>query len=83
MRLRFGFLSAFCDEEMEEYEVHVRHAGDVCKLRGHRLHALQDLLVLVAQVVSFGLLGVFGRNGWFCREADVERVGTPSLDTVA
>jgi ABC-type proline/glycine betaine transport system substrate-binding protein len=24
-------------------------------------------------VVSFGKLGVFGRNGWFCREADVER----------
>ena len=25
------------------------------------------------QVVSFGRLGVLGRNGWFCREADVER----------
>ena len=24
-------------------------------------------------MVSFGKLGVFGRNGWFCREADVER----------
>jgi hypothetical protein len=24
-------------------------------------------------VVSFGPLGVFGRNGWFCREADVDR----------
>ena len=37
------------------------------------LRALHDLLGLVAQVVSFGLLGVSGRNGWFCREADVER----------
>ena len=25
------------------------------------------------QVVSFGRLGVLGRNGWYCREADVER----------
>ena len=25
------------------------------------------------QVVSFGPLGILGRNGWFCREADVER----------
>jgi len=24
------------------------------------------------QVVSFGQLGVLGRNGWYCREADVE-----------
>jgi hypothetical protein len=24
-------------------------------------------------VVSFGRLGVLGRNGWYCREADVER----------
>ena len=26
-----------------------------------------------SQVVSFGPLGVLGRNGWFCREADVDR----------
>ena len=25
-----------------------------------------------SQVVSFGRLGIFGRNGWYCREADVE-----------
>ena len=25
------------------------------------------------QVVTFGPLGVLGRNGWFCREADVHR----------
>jgi hypothetical protein len=25
------------------------------------------------QVVSFGPLGVLGRNGWFCREGDVDR----------
>jgi ABC-type proline/glycine betaine transport system substrate-binding protein len=25
-------------------------------------------------VVSFGRLGVLGRNGWFCREADVEQL---------
>jgi hypothetical protein len=24
-------------------------------------------------VVAFGRLGILGRNGWFCREADVER----------
>ena len=24
-------------------------------------------------MVSFGPLGVLGRNGWFCREADVDR----------
>lgn len=28
---------------------------------------------LVSQVVSFGRLGVVGRNGWYCREADVEQ----------
>jgi hypothetical protein len=28
------------------------------------------------QVVSFGPLGVLGRNGWFCREADVDRWNT-------
>ena len=26
-----------------------------------------------SQVVSFGPLGILGRNGWFCREDDVER----------
>jgi hypothetical protein len=27
-------------------------------------------------VVSFGRLGVLGRNGWYCLEADVERWNT-------
>ena len=30
-------------------------------------------LVVSLQVVSFGPLGILGRSGWFCREADVER----------
>ena len=29
--------------------------------------------VFAVQVVSAGALGIFGRNGWFCSEADVER----------
>ncbi len=35
---------------------------------------LQTTLCLCPrQVVSFGRLGILGRNGWYCREADVER----------
>jgi ABC-type proline/glycine betaine transport system substrate-binding protein len=30
-------------------------------------------ILLVQAIVSFGPLGILGRNGWFCREADVER----------
>jgi hypothetical protein len=30
-------------------------------------------ILLVQAIVSFGPLGILGRNGWFCAEADVER----------
>ena len=39
-------------------------------------HALPDclaLFVLRAQVLSYGRLGLLGRNGWYCKESDVER----------
>ena len=32
----------------------------------------QLVLFVLPQVVSFGPLGILGRVGWFCREADVE-----------
>jgi hypothetical protein len=79
MRLRFGSLrrwkSTRCTFAKLAMYAHFVYGG-------HRLGALQDLLVLVAHVVSFGLLGVFGRNGGSAAKPTWS-VGTPSLDTVA
>ena len=43
----------------------------LCKQLSERIDPLR--ILLVQAIVSFGPLGILGRNGWFCREADVER----------
>jgi hypothetical protein len=44
-----------------------RHSEPAIRLAGIAL-----FFAFLSQVVSFGSLGILGRNGWFCREADVE-----------
>ena len=63
-------------EEAELYNLHVRQSGKVRLLRVSQHPACLSGRIFTgssAQVVAFGRLGVLGRNGWYCREADVEK----------
>ena len=81
-------LQVWLSEEASDYQLHVQRDGTVhtrCPCRPtcatcqgpdnwpFVFNQARLACAFPSQVVSFGPLGVLGRNGWFCREADVDR----------
>ena len=81
-------LQVWLSEEASDYQLHVLRDGTVhtrcpfssacvtCQGPDKWPFVLDQSRLACSsrsQVVSFGPLGVLGRNGWFCREADVDR----------
>jgi hypothetical protein len=72
-------------EEAAEYDAHVRRDKSVCcrcptfctckprHATGRHTLIASCLLPFPSQVISFGRLGILGRTGWYCGEADVEQ----------